>query len=175
MPRNPAYVAVRVPLLCQRWLNGWPIVSAAGSDMPDTKPNPSSAESCPGREACAVCRAMGLRDGLRAWFGGNDTRAKRDIAPHLLDLSFPPSGPLDLVVITALDRAEADYFHAKLTPRLMHGASVWASIREGQEKTIAVPQNEAAHRVDPNGSTGFRSQHLHHVGNSIFGKRPSPD
>lgn len=142
--------------------------------MPDSPSNSSSTQSCPGHDACAVCRALGLRDGLRAWFGGNDARAKRDIAPHLHGLTFPPVGSLDLAIIAAMDRAEADYFHAKLAPRLMHGASVWASIRDVQEITTGAQENEAACGVDPCDSTGFRRQDLHHVGNSVFGKRPSP-
>lgn len=54
----------------------------------------------------------------RVWLAGHAREAKRIVEPCLNDAARPPTGPVDLAILTPLDAEEAFYFTCKGVGRL---------------------------------------------------------
>ena len=78
----------------------------------------------------------------RVWVGGHNLNARTELERHLLEVSRPPEGPLDVAFITPNAPDEAVYFAGKLRTRLALGASLW----------VVLPLSHAPHAAEFNGS-----------------------
>lgn len=73
----------------------------------------------------SIVETWGIRPGLRVWVGGNHIDARQEIEKYATGTERPPTGPIDLGVVSPLTTDEALYFSGKLRPRLSPGALVW--------------------------------------------------
>jgi hypothetical protein len=64
---------------------------------------------------------------LRAWVGGHNAEAKRELEGIISESVRPPTGPLDAAFIAARDEDEALYFAAKLRSRVVLGGQLWVA------------------------------------------------
>ncbi len=70
--------------------------------------------------------AWGLSPGKRIWIGGNNTNAHRQVESLVtVECDRPPTGPIDLAIVTPQSTDEAVYFARKLRSRLDAGATIW--------------------------------------------------
>jgi hypothetical protein len=74
----------------------------------------------------STLEAWGLAPGKRVWVGGGNASAHREVESLLLaDIERPPTGPIDLAILTPQSTDEAVYFARKLRPRLRPHAPLW--------------------------------------------------
>lgn len=66
-----------------------------------------------------------IPDRARLWIGGHDRSARQFIHSLVANCSRPPTGPVDLAIITAASPDETTYFAEKLISRLVPGHQLW--------------------------------------------------
>ncbi len=72
----------------------------------------------------------------RLWIGGHNTLLRGQLDQQLKDNPRPPTGPIDLAIITPLTTDEALYFAAKVKPRLQCGGTIWIARPETNQNWI---------------------------------------
>jgi len=74
----------------------------------------------------STLEAWGLSPGKRIWIGGHNANAHRQVESLIaIECERPPTGPLDLAIVTPHSTDEAVYFARKLRSRLDAGAAIW--------------------------------------------------
>ena len=83
--------------------------------------------------------AKSLRVGSesRVWVGGHDARARRVIELLVAPAERPPTGPIDVAIITPKSADEAGYFAAKLVERLSPVSVVWVVVSSDESGPLS--------------------------------------
>lgn len=85
----------------------------------------ASVMRCNCHEGGTIAERLGTVSGARVWVGGHAARPKRELNKHLDGTLRPPTGPIDVGLITPQTVEEAAYFARKLLRRLEPGALLW--------------------------------------------------
>lgn len=72
----------------------------------------------------------------RLWIGGHNTLLRGQLDQELKSNPRPPTGPIDLAIITPLTTDEALYFAAKVKPRLPRGGTIWIATPKTNQNLI---------------------------------------
>ena len=88
----------------------------------------------------ADAKTLRIDSESRVWIGGHDARARRVIESLVASAQRPPTGPIDVAVITPTSAAEAAYFAGKLANRLSRDSFVWVVVASDE----AGPSSEIA-------------------------------
>jgi hypothetical protein len=73
----------------------------------------------------AGSRPFDLAAGARAWLGGHNRAARRELELLLTGTPRPPAGPIEAAFVAAQTLEEAEYFTDKLLPRLVPSGVIW--------------------------------------------------